>query len=195
MALFEPAKSVLPKYQALDWRIKEAAQQIKVAQANYYPSLAIHAGLSSRYSSSSADSYFNQSKNNLGKSLGFTLNIPIFNQFQTRNQVQRARLNLEESKLLKDIALNTLRENTARAVFDLSATAQSVRNLQEQEQHYAESFRIAQVQFDEGASNSVLYLTAKNKLDAARNQLLMKKYQYLLQKFMNDFYAGSLDLL
>lgn len=193
-ALFEKAKTALPTYQALDWRIKEATQQIKVAQANYYPSLAVHAGLSSRYSSSNTANYFDQAKNNLGKSLGFTLNIPIFNQFQTRNQVLRAKLSLEESQLQKDIALNTLRETTARTVFDMAAAGESVRNLQEQEQNYAEAFRIAQVQFDEGASNSVLYLTAKNKLDAARNQLLMKKYQYLLQKFMNDFYAGTLDL-
>lgn len=192
--LYIQAQTLLPEYQALDWRIKEAQQNIKVAKSYYYPSLSLGAGLNSRYSSNGDFSYWQQSKNNLGKSIFVTLSIPIFNQFQVRNQINRAKIGFEENRLQKDIALNNLRESTAKAVFDLKATLESVQNLKEQEQSYAESFRIAQVQFDEGASNSVLYLTAKNKFDAAKNQLLLKRYAYLLQKYINDYYAGNLDL-
>ncbi|WP_162304906.1 TolC family protein [Sphingobacterium olei] len=192
--LYTQAQILLPDYRALDWRIKEAQQNIKVAKSYYYPSLSLGAGLNSRYSSNGDFSYWQQSRNNLGKSVFMTLSIPIFNQFQVRNQESRAKIGLEENLLQKEIALNNLRESTARAVFDLRVALESVQNLKEQEQSYAESFRIAQVQFDEGASNSFLYLTAKNKLDAARNQLLLKQYAYLLQKYMNDYYAGNLDL-
>ncbi|HCU44083.1 MAG TPA: TolC family protein, partial [Sphingobacterium sp.] len=55
-------------------------------------------------------------------------------------------------------------------------------------------FRIAQVHFEAGNSNSVLFLTAKNKLDSSQIQLLVKQYEWLLQKYINDYYAGALNL-
>jgi outer membrane protein len=83
---------------------------------------------------------------------------------------------------------------TAQAVFDLDITQKNVVNLRDQELSYAESFRIATVHFEAGNSNSVIYLTAKNKLDATRSQLIIKQYEWLMQKYMNDYYSGSLDL-
>ncbi|MNY06846.1 Outer membrane efflux protein [compost metagenome] len=110
------------------------------------------------------------------------------------NQVKLARLDLETAKFQKDIALNDLRQETAKAVFNLKNVSNNIVQLQEQQQSYYESFRIAQVHFEAGNSNSVLFLTAKNKLDSSQIQLLVKQYEWLLQKYINDYYAGALNL-
>lgn len=192
--LFNTASENLPNIPALDWRIKAAERNIKVVKASYWPSLSLNAGLSTNYSNSADFGYLKQFNNNIGKSISLNLNIPIFNHLAVYNQVKLARLDLETAKFQKDIALNDLRQETAKAVFNLKNVSNNIVQLQEQQQSYSESFRIAQVHFEAGNSNSVLFLTAKNKLDSSQIQLLVKQYEWLLQKYINDYYAGALNL-
>ena len=192
--LFDAASENLPIIPALDWRIKAAERNIKVVKSNYWPSLSFSAGLSTNYSNGADFGYFKQFNNNLGKSIGLNLNIPIFNHLAVYNQVKLAKLDLESAKFQKDVSLNELRTETAKAVFHLKNVSNNIVQLQEQQQSYSESFRIAQVHFEAGNSNSVLFLTAKNKLDSSQIQLLVKQYEWLLQKYINDYYAGSLNL-
>jgi len=166
---------------------------IKVAKSNYWPSLSLNGGMSSNYSKEGG-AIFNQIKNNLSKGVGLTLSIPIFNQFKNRTQVRLAQVSLDDANFSRDIMRNDLRMKTAQAVFDLNITQKNVLNLRDQEVSYAESFRIATVHFEAGNSNSVIYLTAKNKLDATRSQLIIRQYEWLMQKYVNDYYAGSLNL-
>ncbi|HAK30621.1 MAG TPA: hypothetical protein DCO90_15580 [Sphingobacterium sp.] len=69
-----------------------------------------------------------------------------------------------------------------------------ITQLRSQNENYAESFRIAKVVFELGNSNSVIFLTAKTKFDNSQIQLVVKQYEWLLQKYINDYYAGSLNL-
>ena len=184
----------MPIIPALDWRIKAAERNIKLAKSSYWPSLSLSAGLSTNYSNVADFGYWKQFNNNLGKSVSLNLAIPIFNNLAVYNQVKLAKLDLETTKLQKEIALNELRMETSKAVFNLKNVSSNIVHLREQEQSYTESFRIAQVHFEAGNSNSVVFLTAKNKLDNSRNQLLVKQYEWLLQKYINDYYAGSLNL-
>lgn len=192
-ALYAQSLKIMPNIQALDWRIKEMEQGVKMAKANYYPSLSLGAGLYSNYSKQGGD-YFNQMKNNLSKSVSIGLSIPIFNKFSTKNQVKLAKLDLNEMLLTKQFEENELRKQTAQSVFDLKISQEHIQNLKQQEVNYQEAFRIATVHFEAGNSNSVLYLTAKNKLDQAKSQLVIKQYEWIMQKYINDYYAGSLDL-
>lgn len=191
--LFQQSLNALPQYKAMDWRIKEMEEGIKVAKSNYWPSLSLSGGMSSNYSREGG-AVFNQIKNNLSKGVGLSLSIPIFNQFKNRTQVRLAQVSLSDANLNRDILRNELRMQTAQAVFNLNTTQKNVLNLRDQEVSYAESFRIATVHFEAGNSNSVIYLTAKNKLDATRSQLIIKQYEWLMQKYVNDYYAGSLNL-
>lgn len=191
--LYAIARDTLAIYKSWSWRVREAELAIKVAKSSYFPSLYLGAGLNSRYSNSNDKSYMTQTKNNLGKYISLNLQIPIFSRFTTRNQVENARINLKDVQWQEEQALNILKQNTAKAVFDLRSSRESIKNLEAQERSYSESFRVAEVQFDLGASNSVMYLTAKNKLDNTRNQLLIKKYEWILQKYINDYYSGKLN--
>ncbi|SJN23552.1 TolC family protein [Sphingobacterium sp. JB170] len=192
-SLFEQSMIALPQYKALDWRIKEMQTGVKVVKSELWPSLSLNGGMNSNYSKGEG-AVFTQIKNNLSKGVGITLSVPIFNQFRNRTQVKLAQVSLNEAELNKEIFTNLLRTKTAQAVFDLDISQKNVINLRDQEASYAEAFRIATVHFESGNSNSVIYLTAKNKLDATRSQLIISQYEWLMQKYVNDYYVGSLDL-
>ena len=190
--LFETGKQ-RPFYALWDWRIKEAKQNIRIAQSSYYPSLSLNAGMSTRYSNSSDVKFWDQNENNLGKYLSLNLNIPIFNGFTVRNTVKKAKLNFMDVEWQKEIIENNLREATSKAVFDLTMTEKNYQNLVEQETNYQESYRVAQTKFDLGASNSVMLLTAKNKWEISKNQMVVKHYEWILQTYLNAYYLGKLE--
>ncbi|PRD52717.1 TolC family protein [Sphingobacterium gobiense] len=196
LELYHTAMDVLPQFKALNWRIKEAQQQIKVAKSDYYPSLSLAASIQSRFSSidESGFNYGQQFRNYPAKGVSLNLRIPIFSKMRIRTQVKLAKLDLDEVKWEQEIQENALREETAKAVFSMKTLRENVNNLREQEQSYQEAFRIAQVHFDAGNSNSVIFLTAKNKLDNTRNALVIKQYEWIMQKYINDYYAGTLSL-
>lgn len=191
--LYLKARHALPRMQALLIREQEATQGIKAQRAAYFPSLSLNGGLGSRYSNANPISYGDQLRNNLGKYLSLNLHIPLFNRFQVRNQVALAKIELEDVQWQRKIAEQELREKTHLAVFDLNAAFETVENLAQQVEYFRESFRVAQVLFDEGVSNSVLFLTAKSKYDGASHQWVVKRYEWILQKFINDYYAGDLE--
>lgn len=190
--LFETGKQ-RPFYALWDWHIKEAKQNIRMAQSSYYPSLSLNAGMSTRYSNSSDVKFWDQNENNLGKYLSLNLNIPIFNGFTVRNTVKKAKLNFMDVEWQKEIVENNLREATSKAVFDLTMTEKNYQNLVEQETNYQESYRVAQTKFDLGASNSVMLLTAKNKWENSKNQMVIKHYEWILQTYLNAYYLGKLE--
>lgn len=193
--LYKLATENLPNIPALDWKIKAAEKNIKIAQSSYWPSLSLNGGLNSNYSKNGMEGdYWYQMRNNIGKYVSLNLSIPIFNRFKVRNDVKLAKLDLESSKFQREIALNNLRAETANAVFNLKNASNTITQLQEQNTNFAESFRIAKVVFELGNSNSVIFLTAKTKYDNSQIQLVVKQYEWLLQKYINDYYAGSLNL-
>lgn len=196
VALYDRARNVLPQFEALDWRIKEVQEGVKVARSAYYPSLSWGASIQSRYSSidEAGFTYWEQFRHYPSKWLGLTLRIPIFNKMRVRSQVKLAKLSMDEMRWERAIRENALREETAKAVFGMGTLQTNLQNLREREQNYQEAFRIAQVHFMAGNSNSVLFLAAKNKLDNTRNALLIHRYAWLMQKYINDYYAGTLDL-
>ena len=79
-----------------------------------------------------SDPFGRQMRNNLSKSLGFSLSVPVFDAFSTRNQVRQARLRQlsarleverQESNLLKTIRQAHTEAVNARAQYDASLTA------------------------------------------------------------------------
>src|SRR5690606_11263148 len=128
MTLFALSLDNLPHFKAMDWRIKEMEAGVKVARAQYWPSLSFNGGMSSNYSREGG-ALFQQIKNNLSKGVGINLSIPIFNQFRARTEVRMAQVNLQEASLNREVMKNELRMRTAQAVFDLGITQKNVMNL------------------------------------------------------------------
>ncbi|MGJ1364634.1 TolC family protein [Sphingobacterium spiritivorum] len=190
--LYQEAQDKLPDFQSLQFKADAAEYAVKYAKSAYYPRLTFGAGLNSQYAGTSSDSYLRQIDNNLGKYISFGLHIPIFNGFKVRNQVKLARLDQRSQQVENDQKRLELRQNTSRAVFEYKQSYENIALLKSQVTDYKESFRIAQVRFDEGDINSVTYIIAKNKYEQSLSQLTVLQYQAILQQYTLDYYQGKL---
>ncbi|MFN8334744.1 MAG: TolC family protein [Cyclobacteriaceae bacterium] len=134
--------------------------------------------------------YSDQFQNNLGKSLGFSLQIPIFNGLSTRSAVQRAKIsrNLAEISLTENE--NRLRQTVETAYNDAVSAIKTYNSAQKQVRARDEAYRMTKIRLDNGAVNYVEYQVAENDLFQAQSDLLRAKYDFIFRKKVLDFYQG-----
>jgi outer membrane protein len=132
-----------------------------------------------------------QIKDNIARSASLSLQIPIFNGYQTRASVQRSIISSEQATInLKDTE-NQLRQLIESAYNDASASAKTYQSAMKQVKARTEAFRMSKQRFDFGAVNFVEYQTAENALFQAESDLVRAKYDFIFKKKVLDFYQGK----
>jgi len=132
-----------------------------------------------------------QLDNNIYTSYGFTLNIPLFNSFLQRNRVKQAKINLRSRELTARSTRTQLNQSINQAYINMSSAADRYTTIVEQVNTFTESFRAAEIRFNEGVFNSVEYLTVKNSIDRANINLINARYDYVLRMKILDYYEGK----
>ena len=128
---------------------------------------------------------------NLSKSLSLSLNIPIFNNWRTRSDVQRSLLNRKRSEINAQEIRNQLRQTIETSTNDLTAASKSYAASGKQVKALEESFRIIENQYNLGAVNFVDFQVSANNLYIAKSDLLRAKYDYIFKRKVLDFYLGK----
>jgi outer membrane protein len=136
--------------------------------------------------------YYDQFKNNYNTQAGISLQIPILNAFQKRNNVALAKIDLSEARYVEESTRVQLRQNVEQAYINMNSAYERYQILTEQVDAFAESFRTAEIRFNAGVLNSVDYIVAKNNLDRANNNLINARYDYYIRTKILDYYKGTL---
>lgn len=132
-----------------------------------------------------------QLDNNLGKSVGITLQVPIFNGLSTRSGVRRAKLNYQISQLSHEANKKSLYKSVQQAVIDASSSYKKYLAGQRSVDALDESFKFNQKSMDVGLISTFDYLLAKNNFAKAQADLLQAKYDFIFRVKIIDFYEGK----
>jgi outer membrane protein len=139
-------------------------------------------------------SYGNQFNNNYNTSVFLSVQVPIFNKFRAKNRIALAKIDLRNAEVVAETVKTQLGQNIDQAYFNMTASMEKYRTLQQQVADFDESFRTAEVRFNAGAITQVDYLIAKNNLDRARINLISTKYDFIFRTKILDYYKGTLTL-
>ena len=134
--------------------------------------------------------YTRQLNNNLGNYVGINMRIPLFNSFQTNNNVKLAKIDLHNTKLQSDNAKLILRQSIEQAYLNATTSYEKYQVLTRQLSNFEEAFRAAEVRFNNGVINTTEYLISKNNVDRARTTLAQAKYEYSFRTRVLDYYQG-----
>ena len=132
-----------------------------------------------------------QFKNNVNKTLGFTLNIPLFNGLQTYTSVKNAKLNALNARFTLDLAKQNLYKTISQAYVSAKAALNKYAASKASVDAANESFKYAQQKFDAGVISAFDFGTSKNRLYAAESNLLQAKYDYIFKLKVLDYYQGK----
>lgn len=192
--IFARAEGVKPEIQAEKLRLQAAEKNIRIAKAALYPTLSLGAGLSSEYYKTSgyqAPSFSKQLSDNFNKSIGLSLNIPIFNRLATRNSIRQAKLQQSEQALQLDETKKTLYKEIQQAYYN-AVNAQAKYESALAARKAAESnFNMMTGKFENGRANATELEEAKTKHANAITSTLQAKYEYILRMKIIEFYEGN----
>lgn len=192
--IFARAEGVKPEIQAEKLRLQAAEKNIRIAKAALYPTLSLGVGLSSEYYKTSgyqAASFSKQLSDNFNKSIGLSLNIPIFNRLATRNSIRQAKLQQSEQALQLDETKKTLYKEIQQAYYN-AVNAQAKYESALAARKAAESnFNMMTGKFENGRANATELEEAKTKRANAITSTLQAKYEYILRMKIIEFYEGN----
>ena len=134
--------------------------------------------------------FWDQIDENINRSIGFFLRIPIFNNYQVRASIGRSQIAVENARLQRQIARDQLYKTIEQAHQDAHAALQRYTATEKNVQALEEAFRYTEQRFNVGMVNTIEYNDAKNRLTAAQSELLQSKYEYMFRVQILDFYLG-----
>jgi outer membrane protein len=193
-AIYNEAVTFKPSIKAAQYRLEGADKSIKIAQSALYPQLNLQAGLGTNYYNVSGyknASFADQWSQNFARYIGFSLNIPIFNRFQTRNNIRKARIDktnltwqLEESK-------KTLYKEIQQAYYNAVAAESKYKSSQTASEAAEASFNLMKAKYQGGKATATEYNESRTNWMKAVSDLAQAKYEYLFRTKILDFYKGT----
>ena len=184
--VYQTAYTQLPNIKNIRQQQSIDSLFIKMAKSAYYPSLSLSAGLGA-----SADYFDNQSEIQGNKSLRLSLSVPIFNNLQTKTNVEKARINSEYNTLALESAKKNLYKEIESTCQSAKAYEMELRALEKSEKAAAVSYELAQKQFKVGATSATNLLIAETNYIEANISKLQTKYMAVLYYLLLQQYQGK----
>ncbi len=192
--IYQEALIIKPEIQAEQSRLASSAKNIDIAKSAKLPSLSLSGGLGTNYYKTSGlpgDKFFKQLNNNFSQFLGLSLNVPIFNRFETRNNIKNAQLSQYNQQLQLDNAKKNLYKEIQQAYYNAVTSEAKYQSSEQAKRSQEEAFRLMSAKYEYGKANITEFNEAKNNLMKAESDLVRAKYEYLYQNALIDFYRGK----
>ena len=192
--IYAISKSIMPETKGAQLAIEKNKTGIRLAKSDYYPTLSALAGVSSGYyhfSNAENRAFNDQLKNNLQKTVYLTLRIPLFNRFGTRNNIRKARKELENSRLIAENTNKTLYKEIQKTWYDALSSKEKFNSTTKAVAANSEALRYAKEKYEAGKSTVFEYNEIRMKLASSESEQAQSKYEYMLQQHVLDFYAGK----
>ncbi|MFD2515733.1 TolC family protein [Pontibacter locisalis] len=127
----------------------------------------------------------------VGKQVGVSLQVPVFNGLQVRSSVERAKIAQQNAQLNAEITKNNLRQTIEQAYVDALAAQRRFLAAKEQVAAAQKNFNNAQLRLNNGVINTIDYNIVANSLRSAQSSLIQAKYDYFFKLKVLDFYQGK----
>ena len=193
-AIYAEALGIKPEILSQQLKLKGTEHSIKIAQAGNYPTLSLSGGLGTNYYTTSgfkADGFGSQLKNNFSQYIGLNLSVPIFNRFQTRNQIRSARISQENQQLALDNTKKTLYQDIQKVYYN-ALNAQAKEKASYQAVATAnDAFHLTQAKYENGKATITEFNESKNNYLKAESDLVQARYENIYQKALIAFYRGK----
>jgi outer membrane protein len=193
----EEAFASYPSLKRAEYSKLSAQSALAVSKGGYSPRLSLRGSVGTGYSELRLGEdgeiipFGDQLDENLNRTIGFGLTVPIFNQFSTNMAVSRARIQYEKANTAILQEQQRIRQTIEQAYADAKAAGKRYQATEKSLKSLELSFQYSQKRFDVGTINAVDFNTSKTNLTRAQSDLVRAKYEYLFRYIILKVYQGE----
>ena len=184
------AMEYMPDLRMSDYDIRLAEKSVDMARGNYFPSISANANVGMGMLSFDSDG----NSKWYGKpteSAGISMSIPIYSRGQTKANVKKSRIALEQAQLDYEQSALAVRQTVVQAYRNVISAYNAYKVSQVKENAYSKSFNAYNVQYQYGAITTVELLQQQNNYLNALNSYIQNKYSLLMKRKILDVYMGQ----
>ncbi len=192
--VYQQALQNRPEIRAAELQLAANESALRSAKASYSPTISAGANVGTGYYNISGyenDKFGKQLGDNLSTSVGLSLNIPLFTQMNTTNNLRRTKLNIENAKLQIEQVKKDLHKEIDQAYYNALAAQARQYSALKAERSAAEAYRYEEQKFSAGRTTSYTYYEAKNLYVQAQSERLQSQYDYLFKLKVLQYYKGE----
>lgn len=197
--VFEKSSNYSPSLKAAKLNLEANRKSFKMAQFAWMPRLQASASYGTSWSSNLRNAggavvdLPTQFENNVFKSAGLSLSVPLFSNFSTRLRQQQSKIQVYNSEIGLEQEKNNLTNQVQRAYLDLINAKTTYIATRESMLQLNTAFEFAQSRYENGTIDFVTYLQSLNGKNNGELRLVQSKYTILFRQLILDIYTGELN--
>ena len=194
MSVYEQALTTRPEIQSAEMAVKSSDVNLDIAKAGRMPTVSLSANATTSTNSLANNGWGDQMKYNFNSGAGVSVNVPLFDQRQTKTNINKARIQRESNLLALQDQQKQLYQTIENYWLDATTNQQKFRAAQATVESEQQSYSLVQEKFNVGLTNIVELMAGKDKLLVAEQNKLQSKYMTILNLQMLKFYSGGLRI-
>ena len=184
------AMEYMPDLRIGDYDIRMAEKSVDLARGNYFPSISANANVGMGVLSFDGDGN-KKWYGNPTESVGVSMSIPIYSRGQTKANVKKSRIALEQAQLDYEQSQLIVRQTVVQTYRGVLSAYNAYKVAQVKENAYSKSFNAYNIQYQYGTITTVELLQQQNNYLNALNSYIQKKYSLVMQRKILDIYMGK----
>ena len=192
-AIYEEAVEVKPSVEAAKLNVESAELSIARAKGASLPSLSLNGGLGTNFYTNSkyaAAPFGEQIRNNFSQYVGLSLSIPIFQRFNTRNNVRSAQINFKSQQIQLECVMKALYKEIQQAYYNAVSAQARFTGSRESAASARQHYELTEEKYRVGKAGVTDYNDARNNWLRAESEHIQARFQCLYQTKLLDFYRG-----
>lgn len=184
------ALQTMPDLRISDYDIRLAEKSVDLARGNYFPSVSANANVGMPILSFDGEGT-SQWYGKPSESVGVSMSIPIYSRGQTKTNVKKSRIALEQAQLDYEQAKLEVRQTVVQAYRDVVSAYNAYKVSQVREEAYGKSFNAYNIQYQYGSITTVELLQQQNNYLNVLNSYIQNKYSLVMKRKILDVYMGK----
>lgn len=188
--VIQQSMAYLPDLKMGDYDIKIAEKSLAIAKGGYYPTVSANANVGMgvlSFDGSGLQKWYSTPT----ESAGISVNIPIYSRGNTKANVKKSQIALEQAQLEYEQTELSIRQTVAQAYRNVISAYNAYKVSEIRENAYRKSFEAYNIQYRYGTITTVELLQQQNSYLNVLNTYIQNKYSLLMKRKVLDVYTGK----